>query len=555
MNQQDSVPNRNRKRLIYGGIALAAVAVVFGVRAYEASKTPDYETVSPRRGEVVQTVSETGKVVAVTDLTLSFKRSGRVARIQVEEGDEVKEGQALMSLNVSDLAIQRREALAALASAEARYAQAAAGATDEELRVLEAAVRNAETALATARLSLEDVRASNAASLAKAYADLGGQMETLFLKSASAMQTLTNDVFDAAGNLRSDISASDFGTMTQALAAFTAARSALTSMEMSIAMYRASASDADRDSRSAALIADAKTIRDAAQLANAMMQTSSPVGGTSTATFDARKTSVRSVWIDLNAAVNAAESQKLLVASTAASVTTSLNAAAQAVQSAEGALESAERSLASRAAPLRDVDRAVYLAGIASARAAVSLIDQQIADSTITAPADGIVGSIDIGLGEIASANAPVGTLISPGLEIEAEVSELDIAGIKVGQPVSFTFDAIEGRTFTGRVAATASRELARDQDIYYLVTIAIDGEEPDIRIGMTADLDIEVGRKDDVLLVPRRQVYRREGRDFVKIVPARGEPEEIEVVVGLRGRDDYEIVSGIRESDLILVQ
>lgn len=544
----------DRKRLIYAAAAVAVLGAVFGVRAYRAAKGTDYETVAPRRGGVTQVVSETGKVVAATDLVLSFKRSGRVAKILVKEGDAVKANQPLMSLSVSDLAIQRREAAAALASSQARYDQAVAGATPEELRVLETSVRNAEASLASARTALEDAKASAASSLAKAYADLGGQMETLYLKSSSAMQTLTTDVYDAAGNLRSDISSNDFGTMTQALSAFTAARSAMTSMEMSIAMYRASATDADRDSRSAALLADAKTVRDAAALANALMQSSTPVGTSQTA-FDARKSSVRSVWIDLNAAVNGAESQKLLVASSAASASASLNAAAQNVTAAEGALESAKRSLESRSAPLREVDKAVFRAAIASSLAALSLIDQQIADATITAPADGIVGSVDIDLGEVATANAPVGTLISPSLQIEADVSELDIAGIAVGQPVAFTFDAIEGREFAGRVARVAPRETAKDDDVYYKVEIAIESDEPAIRIGMTADLDIEVGSRDGVLLAPRRQVYRRDGKDYVKIVPPKGEPEEIEVQVGLRGRDDYEIVSGLRESDLILVE
>jgi HlyD family secretion protein len=549
-----NLPAWNRKRVIYLAAAVAVLGAVLGVRAYRAAKGPDLETVAPRRGAVSQVVSETGKVVAVDDLVLSFKRSGRVAKILVKEGDAVKANQPLLSLSVSDLVIQRREAAAALASAQARYDQAVAGATPEDLRVLETAVRNAETSLETAKLALEDAKASSASSLAKAYADLGGQMETLFLKSSSAMQTLKTDVYDAAGNLRSDISANDFSTMTQALSAFTAARSAFASMEMSIAMYRASATDADRDSRSAALLADGKTVRDAAALANALMQSSTPAG-TSQSAFDARKTNVRSVWIDLNAAVNAAESQKLLVASTAASSAASVNAAAQNVASAEGALESAKRSLESRSAPLREVDKAVYRASITSALAALSLIDQQIADATLTAPADGLVGSIDIDLGEVATANAPVGTLISPSLKIEADVSELDIAGIAVGQPVTFAFDAIEDREFTGRVSRVAPRETSKDDDIYYKVEVSIDGEEPAIRIGMTADIDIEVGAKDGALLVPRRQVYRRDGKDYVKIVPPKGEPEEIEVQVGLRGRDDYEILSGLRESDLILVE
>lgn len=548
------MPEISRKNAVYAAIGVVLIAF-FGVRAYRSSQAPEVETVSPRRGAVTQTVSETGKVMAIEDLTLSFKRSGRVAKILVKEGEAVKADQPIMSLSISELSIQRREALAALASSVARYDQAAAGATAEDIRVLEASVRNSEVSLNTARLSLEDVRAANVASIGKAYGDLGGQMETLYLKASSAMQTLKSDVFDGAGNLRGDISSPDYGTQSSALSAFAAARAAFVAMESGISSYRASATDADRDSRSAELIAQAKTIRAAAQLANDLMQASSPVSGTSQTAFDTRKASVRAVWIDLNTALNASESQKLLIASTISSATTSLNSALQAVQSAEGALDSAKRTLESRGAPLRDVDRAVYLAAISSSRASVSLIDQQIADSTLTAPVEGIVGNIDINLGEIAQPNVPVGTLISSKLKIEAEVSELDIAGIRQDQPVTFTFDAIEGRTFAGHVSSVASRETAKDQDIYYRVDIAIDDEDPAIRIGMTADIDIEVGSKEGALLVPRRQVYRREGRDYVKIVPVKGEPEEVEVTVGLRGRDDYEILSGVRESDLILVE
>jgi len=550
-----NMPNWNRKNLVLIAAGAVTVAAILGVRAYRSAKSPAVETVAPRRGPVTQVVSETGKVIAFEDLTLSFKRSGRVAAILVKEGDEVKKDQPLLRLNTTDLAIQRREAVAALSAAEARYEQAVAGATQEDLRVLETSVQNAEISLETARRSLSDVIASNEATVGKAYADLDGQMETLFLKSSAAMQVLKNDVYDSAGQLRYDISSPDYSTQTQALAAYASAQGSFASMEMSIVTYRASASDADRDSRSAALVADARSVRDAVQLANALMQASVPLGGTTQTSFDARKTEVKAAWADMNLAVNAAESQKLTVGSVAAAATTSVNAATQAVRSAEGALASAQRTLESRSAPLRDVDKAVYLASVSSARANVALIDHQIADATLEAPTDGIVGNIDIDLGEIARADAPVGTLISSGLRIEVEVSELDIAGIRTDQPVVFTFDAIEGRTFAGHVTKVAPRETTKDEDVYYKVDVGIDDVDPAIRIGMTADLDIEVGHKDDVLLVPRRQVYRREGKDYVKVLTAAKKVEEIEVMVGLRGRDDYEIVSGVRESDLIVIE
>lgn len=546
--------SRNKKLLFAAGLVIAA-AGVFGVRAYRASRTPDVETVAPRRGPVAQVVSETGKVVAIDDLVLSFRRSGRVAKILVKEGEAVKQGQPLMSLETSELAIQRREALAAVSSAEAKYAQAAAGATAEELRVLEVAVTNARTSLEDARQAREDVLEANEASLRKAYGDLTGGLESGYLKSSAAMQTLKNDVYDAAGNLRSDISPTDFSLQTQSAAAYVAGKSALARMDAEIAELRATGDRARIDALSSSLIESARTVRDAAQLANALMQSSSPAGGTTQASFDARRTSVKAAWTDLNAAVNAAEALKLSVASVAAANASSANAADQAVRTAEGAVASAERTLESRKAPLRDVDRAVYLAAIASARASLSLVDQQIADSTLEAPVDGVVGTIDVSLGETAQANAPVGTLVSTSLKIESEVSELDIAGIRLDQPVAFSFDAIEGRTFAGRVLSVAPRETSKDDDIYYKVEIAIDGSDPAVRIGMTADLDIEVGRKENALLVPRRQVYRREGKDYVKVLTASGAVEEVEVTVGLRGREDYEILSGVRESDRIAVE
>lgn len=540
------------KTIVWLAILLAAAGSYAAYRSFGASRGPALKTVEVRRGNIVEIVSETGQVVAIDDLRLFFERAGRVEEVLVKEGDVVKEGQPLMRLRAADLAIRRQDALAAVRSAEARYAQALAGPTDEQVRLAETAVRNAELALAARERALEDLRVSNDAALERSASDLVAALESLSLRSATAMQVLRNDAYDGTRNFRPDFTVVDSIAGTAARNAYEAAAAALPGMERDAASLRG-ATRADVDRLAPGILAAGRTIRDAVSAANLVLQTALP-HSISQGELDARKTRLQSSWADASAAVNAAEAARLAVVSVSAENVRAENAAKKERDAASLALLAAEQELARVKAPLRDVDRAIHLAAIASARAALALVEQEIADSTLRAPLDGVIGSVDIKAGELAAPSVPVATLVSSVHEIEAEVSELDIAKVRPGQAVRIAFDALEGRTFSGRIGRIASRETLSDGDVFYRVRVSIEDEDVPARIGMTADLGIVVGERTDVLLVPRRQVLRRGGVDRVKLV-RNGEVEEVEATVGLRGRDDYEIVSGVREGDRVLVE
>lgn len=543
-----------KKAAITVGIVVVAGGAIAGYRSYKASKKPALETVAVRRGPVTEIVSETGKVVASEDLMLSFKRSGRVRKILVKEGDAVTEGQTLLQLDTAELQIQRREAAASLATSQARYDQAVAGATEEQIALSETAVRNAQIALDAKIQAEADLKASDAIALDQSYASEKSALESLYVKATATFQTLRKDLFDGQGNLTPEIRSTDFASLTTALSGFTAAKEAMARMDSDIVLYRGATNHADADILAANLLQEGKTVRDAAGAATLLLQNAIPISITSTE-LDARRAEVKAAWSDCSAGVSSADGAAAATSSLKSSQLSAENAAAQAVDAARGVVTTAQDQLAQLKAPLRDVDKAIYRTAVDAARASVQLIDQQIADSSLTAPTDGTIGSIDISLGEIAQANATIGTLVSSKLQIEAEVSELDIAGIGDGQPAEIAFDALEGRVFKGHVFFVAPRETTKNEDIYYKIKIAIDDEDEDVRIGMTADLDITTGHKDDALLVPRRQVYRSGGKDYVKVVPASGEPVETQVAVGLRGLDDDEILHGVKEGDRILVE
>jgi macrolide-specific efflux system membrane fusion protein len=71
----------------------------------------------------------------------------------------------------------------------------------------------------------------------------------------------------------------------------------------------------------------------------------------------------------------------------------------------------------------------------------------------------------------------------------------------------------------------------------------------------MSADIDIQVAQKDQVLSVPYQAVEREEGRETVEILTDQGGVEARTVKTGLRGDDgEVEILEGLREGERIIV-
>jgi len=543
-----------RRRKIHWGIGIGVVAVIILARIFLSSgKGEELVLHTIERGTITEYISETGEVMAEKDLDLFFKATGRVSKVEFEEGDAIKEKEVIMRLDATDLYIRRQEAVATLSARQAEYQKALAGATPEQIRIAEIAVRNAEASLASAKQTLNDTALSNEASLDKAYSDLAGYAESVYLKASTTMQTLQTDVFSGSGgNVRSDIIATDATAAIEALNALAVAMPAKVRMDSDILLLRSATVQTNIDALAAALIADGKAVRDAASKANTLMQTSIRAQTLSQTTFDARVAAVKLVWTDMSNAVNTAETQRGTALNTKLSNISSGNVAAQKVRTAELALETSEQQLEQLKASLRDVDKNVYLASIASARASVSLVDQQIEDTILRSPVDGIVGTLDISTGELVTTVTRAASVISSDFLIESDVSELDIAKVSEGQIVEVSFDALPEQMFTGWVSKVAPRETREGDDIFYAVTIMLDDKDIPLRSGMTADLDINVGQKDDVLLVPRRQVIRRDGKTYVNLM--REEQEEAEVVIGLLGNTEYEVLSGLSEGDQIVI-
>jgi HlyD family secretion protein len=128
--------------------------------------------------------------------------------------------------------------------------------------------------------------------------------------------------------------------------------------------------------------------------------------------------------------------------------------------------------------------------------------------ATIKAPISGVVISRDVDVGQTVAASFSAPTLFTIAndlskMQLEASIDEADIGSVKVGQKVTFRVDAYPELEFAGQVSQVRLAPVISQNVVTY--NVIIDVSNPDMKLmpGMTANLTIEVARKDNVLRAP----------------------------------------------------
>ncbi|NQV80999.1 MAG: HlyD family secretion protein [Alphaproteobacteria bacterium] len=126
----------------------------------------------------------------------------------------------------------------------------------------------------------------------------------------------------------------------------------------------------------------------------------------------------------------------------------------------------------------------------------------------IRAPVNGVVINRQVSLGQTvaASLNAPVLFTIAQDLrqmQVEANIDEADIGQVRAGQDVDFTVDAHAGRTFRGRIEQVRQSPQVVQNVVTYTVIVSANNAQQLLLPGMTANVNVVLDRRTDVLRVP----------------------------------------------------
>lgn len=181
----------------------------------------------------------------------------------------------------------------------------------------------------------------------------------------------------------------------------------------------------------------------------------------------------------------------------------------------------------------------------------VQSLASEVDDGLVNSPSAGVVLRRDVELGEVVAANQALFEIAEAGdLQIELRVDEADIARVKdgaTGSVVALSFYAFAGQAFEGRVL-TVMPEPDRVRRSY-TVKVALAAPIPGLRVGMTAEANIIVQRKDDVLLLPAESVVAGQAWFVVG-----GHAVQRPVTIGVRDLANVEVIAGAALGDRAIV-
>lgn len=136
---------------------------------------------------------------------------------------------------------------------------------------------------------------------------------------------------------------------------------------------------------------------------------------------------------------------------------------------------------------------------------------------------------------------------------VRAKINEVNIAQVRIGMPVEITLDAVPGKTYKASVIRISPQGEREDNIVTYLITMEIKDPDELLRPTMTANVDILTGTSEGVLYLPIESVMRKNGRRFVYL--ERGQEKlEQPVTLGVRTENIVEIVSGVEETDRVVI-
>lgn len=438
--------NNKKKAVLIGAVAVAVglgalAAMQFRGSAAEGESTPVAQAAVLEERQlqaVVNGTSVDGRVVPVQQADLSLPLSGVVAEVLAAEGDAVEAGQVLVRLQAAQQQAALAQAEAQLARAQARLTELKAGARVEEL----AAARSAADA-AQARLD----RIQNGPLSAEAAAAQAGLAEA---------QASLQAVLEGAGD-------------QQLIAAQTEVANAEAVLRQAQAAYDRVAGDPEIGARPESIQLEQAT--NAANAARARLA-------------DLQQGASDSEVAAARARVQQAQAQLDLVNTS--------NPAS--IAEAEANLRQAQAQLDLLAAGVRPESLAVAEAEVWAAEAAVAQARAAVADTELRAPFAGTVAALSVAAGEPATAGAPIVSLADLSRwQIETEdLTEFEAVGVKAGDEVTITFDAIPGLEKAGIVNRV--RPIGQDNrgDIVY--TVVVDPTEHDQRLlwNMTAVVTLD---------------------------------------------------------------
>ena len=530
-----------------------------------------YATAAVEKGTLIVSVSGSGQVSASNQVNIKPEVSGKVVSLNVANGEKVKVGSLLFIIDKTDYQKAVADAETALETAQLDLDDLLA--PPDELTLLQS-----ENALAKAKQSKEEAEEN----IKTGYEDAFNEVVDVFFDLPTIITQAQNVLYDY-DIAKSEITISDYNWNISVYknsfayydrdklepfieSAENDYKIARKNYDQNLSDYKNSSYNADNATISSLLDETATTTKAIAQAIKSEINLLDFVTDYLTnhnlrvySAITSYRSSLKSYFSQTNSFVqNLASTQK------------SLQSNSQALIDAEISLKEKELSLADLKAGADELEIRSKKNAVQQKEEALETAKQNLSLCSVYAPFDGLIAEVNIKKGDTVSAASAAVTLISQQNIAEITLNEIDAAKVKVGQKTTLTFDAIPEVSMSGKVIEVDTVGTVTQGVVNYGVKIAFDTEEEKVKPGMSVTADIITDSKQDVLVLPNSAIKSQGDSYSVELVEAPEEmrqqllanvsgvtlpnpPKSQSIEIGLSNDLSTEIVSGLKEGDIVV--
>jgi HlyD family secretion protein len=208
----------------------------------------------------------------------------------------------------------------------------------------------------------------------------------------------------------------------------------------------------------------------------------------------------------------------------------------------------------------------VNRAEVARARAALDRALNDLRNSTIVSPMDGLVLSRDVEVGDAVSSILVMGsqaTLVMTlgdvsSVYVLGKVDEADIGKVFLGQRARIVVESFKDKKFEGKVTKISPLGVIKDNVTTFEVRVSIQNPSGELKANMSANAEVILEEKKGVLLVPESAVvYDKERKPSVEVPDPKADngKRKVAVKLGISNGVKAEVVEGVKEGEKVVLQ
>ncbi|MFH0947685.1 MAG: HlyD family efflux transporter periplasmic adaptor subunit [Elusimicrobiota bacterium] len=524
------------KHKIISVIVLAGLVflVFLKIGVFTQKAETRYVLSAVEKGSIVTSISGTGQIIPLDEISVKSKASGDITYLGVSTGEEVSAGKLLLKLDTSD-------AQDAIATAEDNLESAKSDLTKMQ-------------GITTDVGTLRGVKEKAEADLEKAYDDGFNNVSNVYLglpTVISGLQTIllgytfsstqwnldyyVNAVNDATGI-----------TLQYRNIAYEKYKTARSSYDASILNYKTMSRSSDEETIEATINDTYDTLKEIS---------------------DSVKSAIDLIQYYQDAMTTkgySAQSSSTTHLSSLNTYTSTVNGYLTNLLSTKTTIQSDKEALIETDYTLADQEKTV-----ANLEKTLAESKEDLADYSTYAPSSGIISAVNVKKGDSVSSGSTIATLITKQKVAEITLNEVDVANVKIGQKTTLTFDAIEDLTITGQVTEVDTVGTTSQGVVSYTVQILLDTQNDKIKDGMSVSASIIVDSKQDILVISSSAIKASNGESYI-LIPAEGSydtakvgnssgvvlktvPTKQTITTGLTDNTSTEILTGLSEGDIIV--